>query len=307
MSAEPARKRPRHAIDGVLLLDKPEGITSQRAVTRVRALFQAAKAGHTGTLDPMATGLLPIALGEATKFTHVVLESDKAYRATVRLGVRTTTGDVEGSVLARSDVRITPADIDAVLSRFRGDVLQTPPMFSAIKHAGKPLYEYARSGAVVPRAPRGVTIRALEVQSFEGTDLCVDVACSKGTYIRVLAEDIGHALGCGATLAALRRTRAGEFSVADAVTLAGLEGMTEAQRLARLLPVDALLATLPAVELDSEQADRIVLGQPVACSEQESVGAVRLYRAGVCFLGLAEAREGRLRPRRLLAAHGAKA
>jgi tRNA pseudouridine55 synthase len=307
VSAEPARKRPRRAIDGVLLLDKPEGITSQRAVTRVRVLFHAAKAGHTGTLDPMATGLLPIALGEATKFTHVVLESDKAYRATIRLGVTTTTGDIEGSVLARSDVRIARADIDAVLSRFRGDILQTPPMFSAIKHAGKPLYEYARSGADVPRAPRGVTIRALEVQSFEGTDLCVDVVCSKGTYIRVLAEDIGHALGCGATLAALRRTRAGEFCVADAVTLASLEGMTEAERLARLLPVDALLATLPAVELDSEQADRIVLGQPVACSEQESVGSVRLYRAGVCFLGLAEACEGRLQPRRLLAAHGAKA
>jgi tRNA pseudouridine55 synthase len=299
VSPRPGKRR--LAVDGLLLLDKPAAISSQTAVTRVKALFDAAKAGHTGTLDPMATGLLPVTFGEATKFSHTMLEADKAYLATVRLGMTTTTGDLEGEVLTRTPVDADPQRVEAALARFRGDIVQTPPMYSAIKHAGRPLYEYARAGTQVARAPRRVTIRLLDLRHCDASDVQVSVACSKGTYIRVLAEDIGKTLGCGATLAALRRTHVGRFSLDEAVTLDRLSAMTAAERLARLLPADALLAGLPSLDLDAEQALRIVRGQAVNCTGIMNTGLVRLYGPDSAFLGVADAdREGRVVPRRLL-------
>jgi tRNA pseudouridine55 synthase len=293
-------KSARRAIDGVLLLDKPIGITSQTAVTRAKRALWAAKAGHTGTLDPMATGLLPLAFGEATKFSQALLDADKAYLATVRLGITTTTGDLEGEVLTRSKVEVDRTQVEAVLGQFRGEIVQTPPMYSALKHAGKPLYEYARAGAEVARMPRRISIYDLELESFDAPDVRLRVACSKGTYIRVLAEDIGRTLGCGATLAALKRTRAGGFSVDDAVALDALEAMSEGERAARLLPVDALLAALPSLELDAGEARRLVRGQAIMRSAA-SPGLVRVYGPGSGFLGVAEASgEGALVPRRLV-------
>lgn len=300
MSAQLGKRRG-HAVNGVLLLDKPGGISSQMAVTRVKSLFDAAKAGHTGTLDPMATGLLPVTLGEGTKFSHAMLEADKAYLATVRLGVTTTTGDLEGEVLTRAPVDADPQRVEAALAQFRGDIAQTPPMYSALKHAGRPLYEYARAGVQVARAPRHVTIRALQLQDCSATDVRINVACSKGTYIRVLAEDIGKTLGCGATLAELRRTHVGRFSLDEAVTLDRLSAMTEVERVRHLLPADALLAGLPSLELDAEQALRIARGQAVNCTGMTNTGLVRVYGPGSAFLGVAHAdREGRVVPRRLL-------
>ena len=308
MNAGPPARKPRRPIDGMLLLDKPPGISSQTAVTRVKSLLEAAKAGHTGTLDPMATGLLPIAFGEATKFSHALLDADKRYLATVRLGVTTTTGDLEGEVLTRAAVDVDRARVEAALLQFRGEILQTPPMYSALKHAGKPLYEYARAGTEVVRTPRKVNIEALEIQSYDGAELNIDVVCSKGTYIRVLSEDIGKALGCGATVAALRRTRVGRFSVDDAMALDALGAMGAPERMQRILRVDALLAGMPCLELDAEQAQRMVRGQPVTCSDALNRGLVRVYGPGSAFLGVAEAfPEGRLLPRRLLSTEPAKA
>jgi tRNA pseudouridine55 synthase len=292
---------PRRAVDGVLLLDKPLGITSQGAVTRVKHLFGAAKAGHTGTLDPMATGLLPVALGEATKFSHALLDADKTYRARVRLGLVTTTGDLEGEVISRQAVAVDRPRVEAVLGRFRGAITQIPPMYSALKHGGKALYTYARAGVEVPRQPRQVTIGALELERAEGDELMVDVTCSKGTYIRVLAEDIGKALGCGACLSALRRTRVGAFVVEDAIGLDRLAGMDGAERALRLLPVDALVAALPRLELDTGQVGAMLHGRAVEHTRPPT-GLVRLYDARGAFLGLAEGMpDGRVVPRRLLA------
>ncbi|HEV7393472.1 MAG TPA: tRNA pseudouridine(55) synthase TruB [Burkholderiales bacterium] len=306
MSASSERKRGR-AVNGVLLLDKPMSITSQGAVTRVKSLFEAAKAGHTGTLDPMATGLLPVTFGEATKFSQALLDADKAYLATVRLGLTTTTGDLEGETLTRSAVEVDRSQIDAAVAHFRGEIVQTPPMYSALKHAGKPLYEYARAGTDVVRVPRRVTIHALRVDRYEGPELRIDVACSKGTYIRVLAEDIGQALGCGATLVGLRRTRVGAFSVDDAVTLDALSSMTDDVRSRHLRPVDALLAGLPALELDADQTQRMVRGQVVAL-QPTIIGLVRVYGRGSRFLGVAEASpDGHLVARRLLSTGAVKA
>lgn len=292
---------PRRPIDGVLLLDKPGGITSQGSVGRAKALLGAAKTGHTGTLDPMATGLLPLAFGEATKFSHMLLDADKSYVATVRLGVTTTTGDLEGAEVKRMAVDVDCARVRAVLAQFRGEIEQVPPMYSALKHAGKPLYEYARAGTEVARAPRRVTILALRLLDRAGDELSVEVTCTKGTYIRVLAEDIGAALGCGACLAALRRTRVGRFSVNDAIALDSLMALQESERLARLLAVDILVAALPACELDREQARRIGSGQAVECSQTVEPGLTRIYGPEARFLGVAEAHAGRLLPRRLIA------
>ena len=292
---------PRAPVDGVLLLDKPPGITSQTAVSRVKALFAAKKAGHTGTLDPMATGLLPIAFGEATKFSHALLDADKAYSATVRLGVTTSTGDLEGAVLTRSPVNVERDRVEAVVAGFRGEIMQTPPMYSALKHEGKPLYEYARAGTEVVRVPRRVTIHALDIGNCEGSELQMDVACSKGTYIRVLAEDIGRALGCGATLAALRRTRVGRFALEQAVSLERLGTLNAADRAQHLLATDALLAGLPSLGLDVEQARLILQGQAVPCATPVAPGLVRVYGPDAVFLGVAEATsQRRLVPRRLL-------
>ena len=300
MIANTARA-PRVPIDGVLLLDKPSGITSQTAVAHVKNLYNAAKAGHTGTLDPMATGLLPIAFGEATKFTSALLDAAKGYLATVRLGTTTTTADLEGEVTAVRAVDVDRARVEAVLERFRGPIQQTPPMYSALKHQGKPLYAYARKGQEIAREPRAVTIAALELEAFDAPDLRLYVKCSKGTYIRVLAEDIGAALGCGACLAALRRTEVDRFTVTNAVGLDALAALTDAQRVGCLLPVDAMLLGLPAVALDAGGASRMLQGGHVAWEGTEA-GLVRLYGPEAAFLGVANAEPGGvLQPRRLVA------
>lgn len=298
MSGTPSDRR---AIDGVLLLDKPAGITSQTAVTRAKSLLSAVKAGHTGTLDPMATGLLPLAFGEATKFSHALLDADKGYCAVVRLGITTTTGDLEGEVLTRAVADVPRDRVEAALAQFRGDIAQTPPMYSAIKHAGKALYTYARAGVTVARAPRRVTIRTLELRSCEGPDLRLQIVCSKGTYIRVLAEDLGRALGCGATLTALRRTQVGHLRVDDALGLHDLEALTARERADRLLRVDALVADLPSLELDSAESDRLSHGQTLARTPTTASGLVRVYGPRLRFLGVAVATtEGQLVPRRLI-------
>jgi tRNA pseudouridine55 synthase len=288
----------------VLLLDKPPGISSQTAVTRVKFLLNAAKAGHTGTLDPMATGLLPIALGEATKFSSALLDAGKSYLATVRLGQTTTTGDLEGEVTSTSPVSVDRRMIEAAVAQFRGEIVQTPPMYSALKHAGKPLYEYARQGTDIERAPRRVTIAAMTIEGFDGNELRLSVACSKGTYIRVLAEDIGRALGCGACLAALRRTRVGRFDVADAVDLDALAALEPAARDVSLLPADAMLAELPMVALDGRQAQRLLSGQSIEVGGDAPEGLLRLYGPNSAFLGLGiGAGAGRIEPRRLIASN----
>jgi tRNA pseudouridine55 synthase len=266
----------RRALHGVLLLDKPIGWSSNDALQKAKWLLRAEKAGHTGTLDPLATGLLPLCFGAATKFSQVSLDADKAYRASITLGVRTSTADLEGEVIETLPVNVDRAQIDAVLARFAGPINQLPPMHSALKKDGKALYEYARAGIVVERTPRPVTIHAIDIVSWHDAALVIDVRCSKGTYIRTLAEDIGAALGCGAHLGGLRRTGVGGLGLHAAVTLEALEAMDEAQRVALLQPVDVLVSDWPAVALDAEQAGRFLTGnrRPVPHADQP---AVRVY------------------------------
>ncbi|MGI9025101.1 MAG: tRNA pseudouridine(55) synthase TruB [Burkholderiaceae bacterium] len=282
-----ARKQPRvpqphiawRAVHGVLLIDKPTGITSTATLARVRRALCAQKGGHTGTLDPMATGLLPLCFGEATKFASDLLDADKSYEATIRLGVVTDTGDADGRVLEERTVEVTRAAVDRALARFRGPIAQVPPMHSALKRDGRPLYEYARQGVTVERAARPVTIHRLEVVAFEGTSLSIAVDCSKGTYIRTLAEEIGEALGCGGHLVALRRVRAGSMHVDGAIALDAFEARATGERDAMLLPIDALIANLPAIELDAAQARRFTEGQRLAWPDASYQGRVRVYRA----------------------------
>lgn len=288
----------RKDINGVLLLDKPLGLTSQQAVARVKRLFSARKAGHTGTLDPMADGLLPIGLGEATKFSQFLLDADKGYLATLRLGATTTTGDAEGEILEQRPVEVTEAEARAVLQRFVGAQNQTPPMHSALKVAGKPLYAYARAGITVERQSRAIVINGIQLIDFKENTLKIRVHCSKGTYIRVLAEDIGAVLGCGAHLMALTRESAGGFMLAQAVSCDTLESLSMADRMGRLLPVDAFASSLDRIELESDQARRIITGQEVV---QPAVltGLYRLYGVQEGFLGVGEVEAGTLRARRL--------
>jgi tRNA pseudouridine55 synthase len=288
-------------VDGVLLLDKPGGMTSNFALQKSRRLLHAAKAGHTGTLDPMATGLLPLTFGEATKFSADLLDADKAYRATLLLGVTTTTGDAEGEVTARAMVEATDAAVDVVLSRFVGRMEQVPPMHSALKREGRPLYELARAGIEVERAPRQVVIHAMRRVQRTGDSLTLDVECSKGTYVRVLAEDIGQALGCGAHLTALRRMRGGPLSLDDALTLAALEAMSPAERRKCLRPVDSLLGSLPRIELDEDLAGRFRQGQRLALDAQPKGARVRVYAPDEELLGTANVTEwGVVAPERLI-------
>ena len=291
------------AVDGVVLLDKPPGITSHAAVQVVRRLFRAAKGGHTGTLDPLATGLLPVCLGEATKFSHLLLESDKAYLATIRFGVTTTTGDMEGEIVERSPVNISWHDAGRALERFVGEIQQIPPMYSAIKQGGQPLYKLARAGREVQRVPRRIVIRNLDLVDFAGDLLTIRVRCSKGTYVRVLAEDIGRELGCGGCLSALRREAVGGFALSSgAVTLEQLGQLTAAERDASLLPADTLVAFLPRVDLDATGTRRLTLGQPVETSRAGASGLARVYGPGPEFLGVAEIMTpGHIVPRRLTA------
>lgn len=290
----------RRRVDGVLLLDKPPGLGSNAALQIVRRLYRAAKTGHTGTLDPLATGLLPLVFGEATKFGAGLLEADKTYAAEIALGATTATGDAEGEVIERRPVTATRADVERIACRFRGAIAQVPPMYSALKRDGRPLYAYARAGESVERSPRAVTIHELNIDAFEGERLAVTVRCSKGTYVRVLAEDIGRELGCGAHLAGLRRIAIGRFVIAEALTLPELERLSPADRDARLRPVDAMVGDLPAVSLDAGSAERFAHGHAIDAA-LDCPGSVRVYRAGAVFLGTGEVGPaGTLYPRRLI-------
>jgi tRNA pseudouridine55 synthase len=293
-------KAKRKPIDGVLLLDKPAGLSSNAALQQAKRLLNAKKAGHTGTLDPFADGLLPLCFGEATKFSAYLLEADKRYRAVLRLGETTATGDPEGEILESRAVTANCADIAAVLPRFTGEIEQIPPMHSALKHQGRPLYEYARAGIDIERPPRRVRIRALGLVECDLPRVVLDVQCSAGTYVRTLAQDIGAALGCGAHLTALTRTAAGGFTLDQACPLAALETLAPSQRLALLMPPDHLVAHLPAVQLDAAAAAALCQGRSVAHPTARP-GLVRVYTHAHAFIGLADAEAGRVIPRRLVA------
>ena len=290
-------------VHGILLLDKPLGMSSAGAVARAKHLFAAAKAGHTGSLDPLADGLLPVCFGEATKFGSHLLDADKTYRVTARLGERTASADLESPVIERRELpAFSSEEITAALAAFPRDYLQTPPMHSAIKQGGKPLYEYARAGEVRERAPRRIVIHALTLHEYRHPDVHFEVRSSKGAYIRVLAEDIALRLGTIAHLTALRRVAVAPFAPERFWTFAQLEEMELEQRRALLLPVDAALQTCRRLDLAAGGVDAFRQGQTVDVGA-DGPGTVRIYAAGVGFLGLGEVREtGRLVPLRLIAA-----
>ena len=282
MNGRPAKK-PRDLVDGVLLLDKPVGLSSNDALIKAKRVLNAKKAGHTGTLDPFATGLLPLCFGEATKFSQDLLEADKTYEATVHLGIMTNTGDTEGEAIETLPVDVTLEQIEAALARFRGPIQQVPPMYSALKRDGKALYEYAREGITLEREARPVTIHALSLIAYDAPFLKIRVTCSKGTYVRVLGEDIGAALGCGAHLNALRRIEVGALDVTGMITLDALLAHPDPRSLLR--PVDALLSTFPSIALNAELARRFLQGQRLALGKEdvavpEQQGRVRIYHDG---------------------------
>ena len=286
--------------DGVLLLDKPRGISSNAALQRVRRLYAWTKAGHTGTLDPLATGLLPICLGEATKFSHALLDADKSYEASIRLGFTSSTGDAEGTLEPCNKPEFTTGRLQQVLDLFVGAIDQIPPMHSALKMAGKPLYRYARAGESVVRQPRKILVSFIKLLENTEDTLKISVRCSKGTYIRVLAEDIGKALGCGGFLLALRRTAIRDLELEGAICLDKLGEMDETARVARLLPVDRLVEILPAIYLDQQASQRIVNGLVVGNAAM-AAGLVRLYDSSRMFMGVGESRtDGSLVSKRLV-------
>jgi tRNA pseudouridine55 synthase len=295
-------------IDGVVLLDKPAGMSSQGAVTAVKRAFNADKAGHTGTLDPMATGLLPICLGEATKYSQDLLEADKTYIAQVKFGSRTDTGDAEGLIIEELPLPVFENDaallkaLDALLPKFTGQISQVPPMYSALKRDGKPLYEYARAGVELERAPREITIHKIRWTNVQWPEATLEVSCSKGTYIRVLAEDIGNTLGCGAHLVGLRRTEVGHLTLDQSFTIESIQnGLKDSS--SYILPVDALLQTLPHLTVDEQQAKRLEMGQRVPLNLPSIEALVRIYRATAAphnFIGTADWRSGVLHPKRLI-------
>ena len=304
MARRPRRPRGRN-INGILLLDKPAGLTSNESLQKVKQIFNARKAGHTGSLDKMATGLLPICFGDATKFTSFLLESDKSYHAIFQLGMETTTGDALGEVTNKSDIpEFTMAQIEQVLGKFKGQIEQVPPMYSALKKDGKRLYELAYQGIEIEREPRPITIYDIRFLAHERDTLELEIDCSKGTYIRTLAEDIGRELGCGAHVAALRRIGAGPFSDKQMV------GITELEELAgqgfaaldeKLLGIDAALVNLPAVELVASVAEYLCDGQAVVVPHAPTSGLLRIYSERGLFIGIGEVLEdGRVAPRRLV-------
>ena len=317
MSNNPRKRRGRD-VSGIIVIDKPAGPSSNDVVQSVKRLFGARKVGHTGSLDPLATGVLPLCLGEATKFSQYLLESDKRYHAKVRLGVATNSGDADGEVIAEREVgEITRAAIDSALDAFRGPIEQVPSMFSAVKHHGKPLYKLARQGVEVEREARSVTVYTNEIVAFEGDELVLDIHCSKGTYVRNIAHDLGEQLGCGAHVHALRRTQAGPYLEADLVTLAELEAVRgEGRSLDELLrPVATAVGQWPPVELADAPAFYLKQGQPVFVPHAPTCGWVRLYERRIGhgqdhpandaadgeFLGVGEILEdGRVAPRRLV-------
>ncbi len=307
-----ARRRRGRPLDGILVLDKPEGMSSNRALQQAKGLYYAAKAGHTGSLDPLATGVLPLCFGEATKFSQYLLDADKAYESTFVLGVTTTTGDAEGEVLALADASaLDQAQLEAALGAFRGEIDQIPSMYSAIKQDGQPLYKLARAGKEVERKSRRVTIYSLELLAFRGglaegrAEIDISLRCSKGTYVRSVAEDLGEALGCGAHVSRLRRTQAGPFKLADSVTIAALEGLKQNDKLAEmdqlLLPADTAVNALPLVELTASGGFYIRQGQPVMVPNAPCNGMVRVALETGEFLGVGEILDdGRVAPRRLI-------
>jgi len=300
-------KRKRVPVHGVLLLDKPEGISSTQALAKAKWLLNAEKAGHTGTLDPFATGLLPLCFGEATKFASDLLDADKTYEATIRLGVTTTTGDPEGEVLETREVDVQRAQIESVLDKFRGPIDQVPPMYSALKRDGKPLYAYAREGKTLEREARSVIIHELELVAFTSPDIQIRVRCSKGTYVRVLGEDIGRALGTGAHLISLRRVGVGNLLIADAMTIDALANLSEVDRKNNLLPADSLLSELIPVVLPTALASRFMQGQRLSLGKEgvdylpTGTQRVKVLDTKQILLGVASvSAEGLLQPERLV-------
>jgi len=295
-------------IDGVVLLDKPAGMSSQGAVTAVKRAFNADKAGHTGTLDPMATGLLPICLGEATKYSQDLLEANKSYIARVKFGARTDTGDAEGQIIEEfalpqfSDEAALRSALNGLLPKFTGPILQIPPMYSALKRDGKPLYEYARAGVELERTPREITIHQIRWTDIQWPEATLEVSCSKGTYIRVLAEDLGKALACGAHLIGLRRTEVGHLTLEHSFTIESIQQSLKDSS-TYILPIDALLQTLPHLTVDEQQAKRLEMGQRVPLNLPSIEALVRIYRATAAphnFIGTADWRSGVLHPKRLI-------
>jgi tRNA pseudouridine55 synthase len=296
----PRTRVQRRPVHGVLLLDKPLGLSSNQALQKAKWLLRAEKAGHTGTLDPLATGVLPLCFGAATKFSQLHLDADKTYEAIAQLGVRTTTGDAEGEPVEVRPVAVTPEDLARVQARFTGPIRQVPPMHSALKKDGKALYEYAREGVEVERAPREVVIHALEIAALSGDCIRIRATVSKGTYIRTLGEDIGEALGCGAHLTALRRIATGGFEASQCVGLEALEAMGEQERLARLLPTESLLAGHRIVTLAAEDAARFLSGLRRRGGWPDAAEVAVFGQAPRAFLGTAHVKGGELIPARLL-------
>ena len=293
-------------VHGVFLLDKPQGVSSNDIMQKVKRLFKANKAGHTGALDPLATGMLPICLGEATKFSQFLLDSDKRYVVTAKLGERTDTSDAEGQVVQSREVNVAEADILAALSAFRGEILQVPTMFSALKHNGRPLYEYARAGITVEREARPITIFELKFIDYQAPFLTLEVHCSKGTYIRTLVDDLGEALGCGAHVTMLRRLAVADYPIEEMMPIEDLALLAdsfpsgELDRL--LLPMDTAVASLPQLNLTAEQTKAVGFGQRVKFENPQALsGLVRLFSENGQFLGIAEITAGNIiRPNRMV-------
>ena len=308
MTQAPRVRVVRRPVHGVLLLDKPLGLSSNDALQKAKWLLRAEKAGHTGTLDPLATGVLPLCFGAATKFSALQLDAAKTYEATAILGIKTSTGDAEGAVISEREVNVTQADLDRVQQQFTGKILQIPPMHSALKRDGKPLYEYAREGIALEREPRDVTIYKLKVQfaGYETAQSAITIVAkvSKGTYIRTLGEDIGEALGCGAHLSSLRRTETGGLLIEKSLTLAQLEALTDDERLTKLQPVESLLAGHTEVTLDNDNAGRFLSGMrrrtDLPDNEHVAVYAEKERDKPRALLGSAHIKAGELIPTRLL-------
>ncbi len=294
-------KRVKRKVNGILLLDKPLGYSSNQALQKIKWLFQAEKAGHTGTLDPLATGLLPICLGEATKFAQFITDADKTYIANIKLGIQTTTGDAEGEVIACEPVNITEIQFEQACQQFLGEISQVPPMYSALKYEGKALYEYARTGVEIERPARQVTIKKINVEAFSGSDAIISVTCSKGTYIRTLAEDIGKMLNNHAHLTGLRRTQTAGYDIANAMTIEAVEALVMDGRDARLLPVDSAIMVLPQVTISSDAAFYFKQGQAVWEPGKIPDGDLRVYEEGGQFIGLGQLLgNGKITPKRLV-------
>lgn len=305
-------KRTKRAINGVLLLDKPLGFSSNQALQKVKWLYSAAKAGHTGTLDPLATGLLPICLGEATKFAQYVTDADKTYSAKIKLGSTTTTGDAEGEILITAPVNVNRTQFESTCKKFLGEISQMPPMYSALKYEGKALYEYAREGINIERKTRLISIKNITVNTLDYHIAEITVMCSKGTYIRTLAEDIGAALGCGAHLIGLRRIETAGYLLSSAIKIEQLEALSLQDRDALLLPVDSAIDNLAKVTLNADAAHFLMHGQsvwmPGNLLTQLSVGEdMRLYDEHNQFLGLGLLQDdGKIAPKRLIQRNDSK-